>query len=58
MLAIIAAIENDFEREFITQIYLTYYKKMRAKSHLSRVKCVYLQFIYKIKRKRKAIQVF
>ena len=32
MLAIIAAIENDFEREFITQIYLTYYKKMRAKA--------------------------
>lgn len=32
MLAIIAAIENDFEREFITQIYLTYYKKMRGKA--------------------------
>lgn len=32
MLAIIAAIENDFEREFITRIYLTYYKKMRAKA--------------------------
>ena len=30
MLAIIAAIENDFEREFITQIYLTYYKKMKG----------------------------
>ena len=32
MLAIIAAIENDIEREFITQIYLEFYKKMRAKA--------------------------
>ena len=32
MLAIIAAIENDIEREFITQIYLKFYKKMRAKA--------------------------
>lgn len=32
MLAIIAAIENDIEREFITQIYLTYYNKMKSKA--------------------------
>lgn len=33
MLAIISAIENDSEREFITQIYLTYYKKMKSKAY-------------------------
>ena len=32
MLAIIAAIENDSEREFITRIYLKYYKKMLDKA--------------------------
>ena len=32
MFAIIDAIENNLEHEFITQIYLKYYKKMRAKA--------------------------
>ena len=32
MLAIISAIENDREREFITRIYLKYYKKMINKA--------------------------